>query len=316
MVNLCLVVPCYNEEEVIEKSAKILVEKLKKLIGDRIVGGGSRLLLINDGSTDKTWNLIKKICKSENCIQGISFSRNFGHQNAVLAGMMETINMFPEIDVTISIDADLQQDINAIELFMNKYYEGNEIVYGVRNNRKTDGTLKKLSALGFYQLMKFMGCHTIKNHADYRLVSRKVLLELEKYGEVNLFLRGLIPTMGFKSDIVYFDVFDRNAGKSKYNLRKMIALAMDGITSFSIAPMRIICLIGMGALIISFIQTLWLIISYIKGADTARGWASIICLIWFFGGMILFALGVIGEYIGKIYLETKHRPRYIIEDKC
>ena len=279
-------------------------------------GGGSKILLVNDGSTDKTWSLIKKMSEHEDCICGLSFSRNFGHQNAVLAGLMETIDMYPEIDVTISIDADLQQDVNAIELFIEKYRKGNEIVYGVRNNRETDGILKKLSALGFYRLMKFMGCNTIKNHADYRLISKKVLLELQKYGEVNLFLRGLVPTIGFKSDIVYFDVVDRSGGKSKYNLSKMTALAMDGITSFSIRPMRIICFIGMASLFISFFQLISLMISYMRGADIIRGWASTICLIWFFGGMILFALGVIGEYIGKIYLETKHRPRYIIEDKC
>lgn len=315
MLNLCLVVPCFNEEEVIKNSVDILVNKIKNLIGKQVLGEG-RILLVGDGSTDKTWNLIKEMRDKEKSICGISFSRNFGYQNAVLAGMMEVVNKFPEVDVIISIDADLQQDVNAIDLFIEKYCEGNEIVYGVRNNRQTDGILKKASALIFYQVMKFLGSNTIKNHADYRLVSRKVLLELEKYGEVNLFLRGLIPLIGFKSDIVYFDVFSRSAGKSKYNLSKMMTLAIDGITSLSIRSIRIISTVGIVALIISLIQLLSLIIDYIKGADTVRGWASIVCLIWFFGGMILFSLGIIGEYIGKIYLETKHRPRYIIKDRC
>lgn len=315
MTSLCLVVPCYNEEEIIVWSAEKLVAKMQKLIEQNKISTESKILLVNDGSKDSTWKLIRELCSKEKMIKAISFSRNYGHQNAVLAGLMETLNNFPEIDVTISIDADLQQDIDAIDEFLEKYQDDCQIVYGVRNNRNTDGFLKKTTALMFYKLMLWLGCKTIKNHADYRLISRKALIELEKYNEVNLFLRGLIPTLGYKTGIVYFDVHEREAGSSKYNLSKMLTLAIDGITSFSVKPMRIICCIGIVSLIISFLQMLNLLVSYFNGVDTIRGWASTICLIWFFGGMILFSLGIIGEYIGKMYLETKHRPRYIIEHR-
>lgn len=315
MTNLCIIVPCYNEEELITDSAMKLSQKLKKLIEEKKVGNKSKILLVNDGSKDSTWKLICGLCKKEGLIYAISFSRNFGHQSAVLAGLMETVNSLPEIDITISIDADLQQDIDAIDEFVDRYNDGCEIVYGIRNDRNTDGFLKKTTALGFYKLMNLLGCNTIQNHADYRLISRKALIELERYGEVNLFLRGLIPTLGYKTGIVKFDVHERTAGKSKYNLSKMMTLAIDGITSFSTRPMRIICAIGIISLIVSFAQLVALIVGYFRDMDTIRGWASTICLIWFFGGLILFSLGVIGEYIGKIYLESKHRPRYIIEHR-
>lgn len=315
MTSLCIVVPCYNEEEAIKDSVSKLLSKVQQLIAQGAISSQSKIMLINDGSQDSTWKLIKELCAQEDMLYAISFSRNYGHQNAVLAGLMETVKNFPEIDVTISIDADLQQDINAIDEFLAQYEEGCQIVYGVRNDRNTDGLLKKTTALAFYKLMNLLGCKTIKNHADYRLISRKALIELEKYGEVNLFLRGLIPTLGYKTGIVYFDVHERLAGKSKYNLAKMMTLAIDGITSFSIRPMRIICFIGIVSLIVSFLQLLSLIVNYLRGAETIRGWASTICLIWFFGGLILFSLGIIGEYIGKMYLETKHRPRYIIEHR-
>lgn len=315
MVSLGIIVPCYNEEEIICESVEKLVKKRCELIDKGIIDDKSKILLINDGSVDDTWKLIRELCEKEKSLYAISFSRNFGHQSAVLAGLMEIVNNFPEIDVTISIDADLQQDINAINKFIEMYENGCQIVYGVRNDRKTDGCFKKLTALSFYKLMKLLGCNTIKNHADYRLISRKALIELEKYGEVNLFLRGLIPTLGYKTGIVNFDVFERTAGKSKYNLTRMLALAMDGITSFSIRPMRIICAIGIISLGVSFLELISLIISILSGVETIRGWGSTICLIWFFGGLILFSLGIIGEYIGKMYLETKHRPRYIIEHR-
>ena len=315
MVSLGIVVPCYNEEEIICSSVEKLGKKLQELIEKKIVDAKSRILLVNDGSTDDTWSLIRKLCEKEKTVYAISFSRNFGHQNAVLAGLMEMVYNFSEIEVTISIDADLQQDINAIDKFIEMYENGCEIVYGVRNDRKTDGSFKKLTALAFYKLMKLLGCNTIKNHADYRLISRKALIEFEKYGEVNIFFRGLIPTLGYKTGIVNFDVFERTAGKSKYNLTRMLALAIDGITSFSIRPMRIICAIGIISLGVSFIELVSLIVSILSGVDTIRGWGSTICLLWFFGGLILFSLGIIGEYIGKMYLETKHRPRYIIEHR-
>lgn len=315
MCNLCVIVPCYNEEEIILGSCKKLRSKLSALIDSGKIGKKSRILLVNDGSSDTTWQLIGQMCEADGLFQGVSFSRNFGHQDAVMAGLMETIRAFPEIDVTISIDADLQQDIEAIDRFIEKYEQGCDIVYGVRNDRHSDGFLKKTTALGFYKMMELLGCNTIKNHADYRLMSRKAILELSKYTEVNLFLRGLIPTLGFKTDIVYFDVQERLAGKSKYNLTKMLTLAADGITSFSVRPMRIILGVGILSLIVSAVQLLALVIGYLSGAPTAPGWASLICLVWFFGGMILFSLGVIGEYIGKIYLETKHRPRYIIDER-
>lgn len=315
MCNLCVIVPCYNEAEIILDSCNKLKNKVSSLIDAGKIGEKSRILLVNDGSSDTTWQLIRQVCETNELFQGVSFSRNFGHQDAVMAGLMETIQAFPEIDVTISIDADLQQDIEAIDRFIEKYEQGCDIVYGVRNDRHSDGFIKKITALGFYKIMEILGCNTIKNHADYRLISRKAIVELAKYTEVNLFLRGLIPTLGFKTDIVYFDVQERLAGKSKYNLTKMLTLAADGITSFSVRPMRIILGVGILSLIISAVQLFALVVGYLAGAPTAPGWASLVCLIWFFGGMILFSLGVIGEYVGKIYLETKHRPRYIISER-
>lgn len=314
MGNLCLVVPCYNEEEVFKGSADSLEKKINELIDHKKIGRESRILFVNDGSADRTWEYICQRHKESARVSGISLSRNFGHQNAVLAGLMYVVDSLPQMDITISIDADLQQDINAIDEFVKQWENGAEIVYGVRNDRNTDGFLKKVTALGFYKFMNMLGCNTIKNHADYRLISRKALLVLREYKETNIFLRGLIPTLGFKTGVVHFDVHARTAGKSKYNLHKMIGLAIDGITSFSTKPMKIICVTGLVAVVISVIQLICIVVGFLYGGDLIKGWASTMCSVWLFGGLILFALGVIGEYIGKIYLETKSRPRYIISD--
>lgn len=311
MCNLCLVVPCYNEEETLTNTYEKLSAKMKNLIEGKVIDSGSRVLMVNDGSKDNTWPLIDGFSKESDMFSGISFSRNFGHQSAVLAGMFYAVKNYKETDVVISIDADLQQDIDAIEHFIEEYNKGSEIVYGVRNDRNSDGLFKKVTAVGFYNFMNALGCNTIKNHADYRLVSKKAILELMEYDEVNLFLRGLIPSLGFKTSQVHFDVKERELGYSKYNLARMLSLAIDGITSFSIRPMRLIGTIG-GA--ISVLSIVWLVVTAIMiMCGAADILAFIACSIWLFGGLILLSLGIIGEYIGKMYLETKRRPRFIIE---
>lgn len=311
MCNLCLVVPCYNEEETLTNTYEKLSAKMKNLIDGKVIDSGSRVLMVNDGSRDNTWPLIDGFSKESDMFSGISFSRNFGHQSAVLAGMFYAVKNYKETDVVISIDADLQQDIDAIEHFIEEYNKGSEIVYGVRNDRNSDGLFKKVTAVGFYNFMNALGCNTIKNHADYRLVSKKAILELMEYDEVNLFLRGLIPSLGFKTSQVHFDVKERELGYSKYNLARMLSLAIDGITSFSIRPMRLIGTIG-GA--ISVLSIVWLVVTAIMiMCGAADILAFIACSIWLFGGLILLSLGIIGEYIGKMYLETKRRPRFIIE---
>lgn len=311
MCNLCLVVPCYNEEETLTNTYEKLSAKMKNLIDGKVIDSGSRVLMVNDGSKDNTWPLIDGFSKESDMFSGISFSRNFGHQSAVLAGMFYAVKNYKETDVVISIDADLQQDIDAIEHFIEEYNKGSEIVYGVRNDRNSDGLFKKVTAVGFYNFMNALGCNTIKNHADYRLVSKKAILELMEYDEVNLFLRGLIPSLGFKTSQVHFDVKERELGYSKYNLARMLSLAIDGITSFSIRPMRLIGTIG-GA--ISVLSIVWLVVTAIMiMCGAADILAFIACSIWLFGGLILLSLGIIGEYIGKMYLETKRRPRFIIE---
>lgn len=311
MCNLCLVVPCYNEEETLTNTYEKLSAKMKNLIDGKVIDSGSRVLMVNDGSKDNTWPLIDEFSKESDMFSGISFSRNFGHQSAVLAGMFYAVKNYKETDVVISIDADLQQDIDAIEHFIEEYNKGSEIVYGVRNDRNSDGLFKKVTAVGFYNFMNALGCNTIKNHADYRLVSKKAILELMEYDEVNLFLRGLIPSLGFKTSQVHFDVKERELGYSKYNLARMLSLAIDGITSFSIRPMRLIGAIG-GA--ISVLSIVWLVVTAIMiMCGAADILAFIACSIWLFGGLILLSLGIIGEYIGKMYLETKRRPRFIIE---
>lgn len=311
MCNLCLVVPCFNEEETLTTTYEKLSAKMNELIDNKIIDSNSHVLMVNDGSKDNTWPLIEKFSEENKMFSGISFSRNFGHQSAVLAGMFYATKNYTDMDVTISIDADLQQDINAIELFVEEYNKGSEIVYGVRNDRSSDGFFKKVTAVGFYNFMNALGCNTIKNHADYRLVSKKAIIELMEYGEVNLFLRGLIPSLGFQTSKVNFDVKERELGQSKYNLTKMLTLAFDGITSFSIRPMRMIGTLGGGVSAISFVWLIVTLVMLLFGAADVM--AFIACSIWLFGGLILLSLGIIGEYIGKMYMETKHRPRFIIE---
>ena len=307
---LYIVVPCYNEEEVLSETIKLLTKKVDKLIKDNKINKNSKLLFVNDGSKDNTWKIIKDNSKTNKLVTGISLSRNRGHQNALLAGLLTAKN---HADLVISMDADLQDDINAIDEMLEKYQEGNEIVYGVRKSRKKDSLFKKTTALLFYKLMKFLGVECIYNHADYRLTSKKVLNALEEYDETNLFLRGIIPTIGYKSDIVYYDRGERYAGKTKYPLKKMISFAVEGITSFSIKPLTMICHIGILILIISIIIMIYSIVRKVTG-NTVTGWTFLSISIWFIGGLQMTSIGIIGEYIGKIYYETKKRPRYIISE--
>lgn len=307
---LYIVVPCYNEEEVLPETTKILTKKVDKLIKDKNINKNSKILFVNDGSKDNTWNIIKDNSKENKLVTGISLSKNRGHQNALLAGLLTAKS---HADIIISMDADLQDDISAIDEMLEKYQEGNEIVYGVRKTRKKDSFFKKTTALIFYKLMSFLGVDCIYNHADYRLTSKKVLNALEEYGETNLFLRGIIPTIGYKSDIVYYDRGERYAGKTKYPLKKMISFAVEGITSFSIKPLTMICHIGIIILIVSIIIMIYSIVRKVTG-NTVTGWAFLSISIWFIGGLQMTSIGIIGEYIGKIYYETKKRPRYIISE--
>ena len=306
---LYIVVPCYNEEEVLSESIKLLTKKVDKSIKDNKINKNSKILFVNDGSKDNTCKIIKDNSKTNRLVTGISLSRNRGHQNALLAGLLTAKN---HADIIISMDADLQDDINAIDEMLEKYQEGNEIVYGVRKSRKKDSLFKKTTALLFYKLMKFLGVECIYNHAD-RLTSKKVLNALEEYDETNLFLRGIIPTIGYKSDIVYYDRGERYAGKTKYPLKKMISFAVEGITSFSIKPLTMICHIGILILIISIIIMIYSIVRKVTG-NTVTGWTFLSISIWFIGGLQMTSIGIIGEYIGKIYYETKKRPRYIISE--
>ena len=307
---LYVVIPCYNEEEVLQETTKRLKEKLQVLIKDKVISKHSRVMYVNDGSKDKTWELIKEISDREELFTGICLARNKGHQNALLGGLL-TAKKYA--DVIISMDADLQDDINAIDSMLAKYKNGCDIVYGVRSARETDTTFKRVTAEGFYKFMELMGVDIIYNHADYRLTSKRVLEELEGYEEVNLFLRGIFPNIGFKTDVVYYERQKRYAGKSKYPLNKAINFALDGITSFSIKPLRLIMDLGLIVSIISFIYLLYVVFSSLNG-NNVEGWATIIVLITMFSGIQIFCIGIIGEYIGKIYMETKHRPRYIVSE--
>jgi glycosyltransferase involved in cell wall biosynthesis len=307
---LYVVVPCYNEEEALIPSAKALLEKLGQLKRDGFVSDKSRIVFVDDGSKDKTWEIIQELYDNNEEIIGLRFAHNRGHQNAILAGMMYAKDC---CDFTITIDADLQQDINAMELFIKEYENGSEIVYGVRNSRNTDKLFKKLSATMFYKLMNFMGCQIYENSADYRLMSSMALDALSEYGEVNLFLRGIIPDIGLKSSVVHFDVFPRMQGESKYSLSKMLTLAADGITSFSIKPIRMVLIMGVVSMLVGFGMFIHIIYEHYFGY-TVKGWSSILMSIWVLGGSILIALGIIGEYVGRNYLETKKRPRYYFWD--
>ncbi|MCR5302459.1 MAG: glycosyltransferase family 2 protein [Lachnospiraceae bacterium] len=309
MPRLILVVPCYNEEEIIEKTAGVMAEKLRRLIGEGSIAADSRILFVNDGSRDDTAKIIHSLTQSDGIFSLISLAGNCGHQNAILAGMMFAKD---KADIVVTIDADLQQDIEALDDFISKYKAGCEVVYGVRNDRNTDGAMKKMTASLYYNLMHALGTKVIKNHADYRLVSAKALNALSGYSEVNLFLRGLIPTMGFTSDVVYFDVKEREAGTSKYTLAKMLTLAMDGITSFSTKPLHLIGLAGFIAVILAVIMCIVVLVDWINGKNVP-GYTTLLIIMLVATGAILISLGVIGEYIAKVYMETKRRPHYIID---
>ena len=308
---LYIVIPCFNEQEVLPKTAPLFLEQLKKLERGGKISYKSRILFVDDGSCDDTWSIISKLSSEKEEFKGISLSRNRGHQNALLAGLMEAKD---NCDITISIDCDGQDDISVMEKMVDEYLGGAEIVYGVRNNRSKDGFFKRHSAQCFYRFMKSMGAEVVYNHADYRLISSRALEELAKFGEVNIFLRGMVPLVGFKSTCVYYERNERIAGKGHYPLKKMISLALNGITSLSIKPIRIITLLGFIVAIISGAGVLWSVITALLG-KTVAGWASTVSIVCFLGGIQLLSLGVIGEYIGKVYLEVKNRPKYIIAER-
>lgn len=310
MEKLYIVIPCYNEEEVLEKTSAELKRKMDTLIQAKKIDKQSKVIFINDGSKDKTWELIQKFYEEDKLFGGINLSRNRGHQNALLAGLLTVKD---DANIVISMDADLQDDIDAIDEMIEKRRNGADIVYGVRNSRKKDSFFKRTTAQGFYRVMKLLGVDVIYNHADYRLTSRRVLDSLADYREVNLFLRGIFPLIGFKSDIVYYERGERVAGESKYPLGKMLSFAWDGITSFSVKPIRLVLNVGILILILSLLMILYSIIQKMLG-NTVDGWTFIVCSLWLLGGIQMLSLGIIGEYIGKIYREAKARPRYLVMD--
>ena len=308
---LYIVVPCYNEQEVLPTTCRMFLDKIESLTAKGKISEDSRILFVNDGSRDDTWKIITELSEKDPRYQGIAQSRNRGHQAAVLAGLMEAKD---RCDITISIDCDGQDDINAMDQMVDAYLEGCEVVYGVRSKRETDTFFKRFTAEGFYKLLKLMGADVVFNHADYRLISSRVLHEFASFKEVNLFLRGMVPLVGFKSTSVYYERHERIAGESKYPLKKMLALAFDGITSLSVKPIRMVFFAGLLIMLLSFLGILWAVIGAMTGA-TVSGWASLACIVCFMGGVQCLFLGVIGEYIGKIYLEVKARPRYIIAER-
>lgn len=308
---LYIVIPCYNEQEVLPITAPMFLNKLHELAEKKLVSENSRIMFVNDGSSDGTWDIIRALAASDEHYIGISQSRNRGHQNAVLAGLMEAKD---SCDISISIDCDGQDDINAMDDMVRAYLDGCDIVYGVRNDRETDSFFKRTTAQGFYRFLSAMGAEIVYNHADYRLISARALHELAKFKEVNLFLRGMVPLVGFKSTSVEYKRAERIAGKSKYPLRKMLALAGDGITSLSIKPLRLIMSFGVIVALLSFVGVIWAIVAALAGRAVA-GWASMTCIICFVSGVQLICMGIIGEYIGKIYMEAKQRPRYIISER-
>ena len=305
---LAIVIPCYNEEDAICETINRIRNVLQREMNNKTIKQNSFMYMIDDGSSDSTWKLISESNSRDNTVKGLKLSRNYGHQYAILAGMEAVKNT---CDCVITIDADLQQDENAIPQFIQKYVDGADIVFGIRKNRKQDSFIKKFTANLFYRLMGYMEHNTIANHADYRLVGNRVLNVLNNYHEVNLFLRGIFSTIGFKTDHVYFEVKERFIGKSKYTFRKMLSLAIDGITSFSVVPLRIVTFTGFVIFVFSFTMSLYVVYQVMFTANAVPGWASTILPIYFIGGIQLLALGVIGEYIGKIYKEAKSRPRYI-----
>lgn len=307
---LYYVIPCYNEEEVLPETSKRLKIKMTNLMEAGRISRESKVCFVNDGSKDRTWELIEQLHEEDPLFSGINLSRNRGHQNALLAGLM-TVREYA--DMAISMDADLQDDIEACDAMIDKYYAGCDIVYGVRSARTTDTWFKRTTAEGFYKVMDKFGAKVVYNHADYRLMSKRALDGLAEFGEVNLFLRGMVPLVGYPSDVVYYERAERFAGESKYPLKKMIAFAMDGITSLSIEPIRMITTLGIVIFLCSLVILLYSLIRHFMGA-TVAGWTFLNVSVWAIGGLILLSLGVIGEYIGKIYMETKHRPRFIVEE--
>jgi len=309
MATLYVVVPCYNEQEVICETASRLSDKLSRMMSCGLCDDKSRILFVDDGSTDRTWELLQSLYTEYPYVCGLKLAHNKGHQNALLAGLMTAKE---HADVSISVDADLQDDIEVLDQFVEHYHNGCDVVYGVRKRRDTDTVFKRATAQGFYKLMKVLGVDVVYNHADYRLMSRRALEGLEQYKEVNLFLRGIVPTIGYKSDVVYYDRHERFAGESKYPLKKMISFAVDGITSFSVRPLKIISNLGIFISLLSVAGFLYALLSKVFGY-TVPGWTAILCSIWLIGGIQLFCIGIIGTYIGKIYSESKSRPKYIIE---
>lgn len=310
---LYIVIPCYNEEAVLPLTNGLFLEKLQSLITAGRIGDDSRVLFVNDGSKDNTWPIIKQLCEQEAHFEGVSLSRNRGHQNALLAGLMAAKD---RCDLTISIDCDGQDDINAMDEMLTEYEAGCDVVYGVRSKRDTDTFFKRASAEGFYKVMKSLGADIVFNHADYRLMSRRALDGLARFKEVNLFLRGLVPLVGYRSSSVYYERHERMAGESHYPLKKMLSFAFDGITSLSVKPIRLITWLGFLFSVISFIAIIVIVVQHLLVPDsTVWGWSSTLCAIFFMGGVQLLCLGVIGEYVGKVYNETKARPRFIISEK-
>lgn len=309
MPKVYFVVPCYNEEEVLPETAARLTEKLTAMIEEGKADENSRILFVDDGSKDKTWELIENFSSENKHIGGVKLSRNRGHQNALLAGLMTAKD---NCDCAISLDADLQDDIGVLDQFVEKYMEGCEVVYGVRSSRKTDTAFKRSTARSYYKFMKALGVEIVYDHADYRLLGSKALDALSQYKEVNLFLRGIVPLIGFRTDYVYYERHERFAGQSKYPLGKMIKFALEGITSFSVKPLRIISNIGIIICCMSIIGLIYGLVSFLTGSSVA-GWTSLICSIWFLGGLQMLCIGIVGVYVGKIYSETKQRPRFIIE---
>ena len=306
---LYLVIPCYNEEEVLPETSRRLLEKLGTMVENKMVSPKSRILFVNDGSKDKTWDLIEELHEKHPQISGLKLSRNRGHQNALLAGLM-TAKQYA--DILISMDADLQDDIDAVDKFVEEYYNGCDVVYGVRSSRATDTAFKRNTAGMFYKLMQALGVDIVDNHADYRLMSKRAVEALAEYREVNLFLRGVVPLIGFKTAIVTYERHERFAGESKYPLKKMLAFAIDGITSFSVKPLRMITWLGIFIFLCSMLMLLYLLLQKLFGY-TVQGWTTLMGSIWMIGGIQLFCLGMIGEYIGKIYAEVKQRPRFIVD---
>lgn len=309
MTTLYLAVPCYNEQEILSDTTQKLIHKMQALIDSGKISADSRIMYIDDGSKDKTWKIIESLHNEYELVVGLKMSRNRGHQNALYGGLMVAKEY---ADAVISIDADLQDDIDAIDKMLDKYENGCDIVYGVRSKRKTDTFFKRFTAEGFYKILKFLGAEVVFNHADYRLMSKRALNEFENFGEVNLFLRGMVPMIGFKTDTVEYERKERLAGESKYPLKKMLALAWEGVTSLSIKPIRFITVLGAIVFVISILMLIYSLISHFTG-QTTLGWTSLIVSIWALGGLQLLAIGIIGEYLGKIYLEAKHRPRFIVE---